>query len=143
MASADLAQVVAVAVVSRGNRPLFLCCVDGGDELRFHHVVHSSLDVFDERRAGAAQPGAQPDPYLGLLQPAVDCRVYGYMTNTETKLIVIVSEGEAREVELRQLFRRLHALVINAVSNPFYVAGTPIISKKFEGGVRQLVRGAR
>ncbi|KAG8470792.1 hypothetical protein KFE25_009213 [Diacronema lutheri] len=145
MAAADArAQAVCVAVVSRANRPLFVCRVaEGVDELRLHHVVHSCLDIFDERRAAPTPPGAQADAYLGLLQPAVDFRVYGYVTNTATKLVVVMSDGDVRELELRQLLRRLHGLVIHAVSNPFYVAGTPIVSTKFEAGVRQLVASAR
>jgi hypothetical protein len=138
------ARVVCVAVVSRLNRPLYLRCFgDESEELRFHHIVHSSLDIFEERRATPVQPGVQLDPYLGLLQPSVELRVYGYISNTDTKLVAILTDGEARDAELRQLFRRLHALVIDAISNPFYVAGHQLASKKFEQGVRQLATGAR
>lgn len=143
--STEPARVMCVAVVSRENRPLFLCCAEGAEELGFHHIVHSSLDIFEERRPGPAPPGAAPqDPYLGLLQPAVDFRVYGYLTSTEAKLVAVLSDGgDAREAELRQLFRRLHGLVIAALSNPFYAAGTPIASAKFGAAARQLVAGAR
>ncbi|KAJ1618919.1 Sedlin [Pavlovales sp. CCMP2436] len=137
------ARLLSAAVVSRANRPLFLgCLATGMDELRLSHVVHSSLDIFDERRAVPTPPGTPVDPYLGLLQPAVDFRVYGYMTSSETKMILVMSDGDIKEPELRQLFRRLHALVVDAFSNPFYVAGNMIASKKFDAGVRQLAVAA-
>lgn len=136
--------VLCVAVISRTNRPVYLrCFADTVDEVRIHHVVHSSLDIFDERRAASssAAPGAPQsnDPYLGLLLPSVDYRVYGYATSTETKLVVVLPDGEARDAELRQLFGRLHRVVLDATSNPFHVPGGALVSPRFEAAVRQLV----
>lgn len=144
MASPSRLDVLCVAVVSRENRPVFLrCFADTVDEVRIHHVVHSALDIFDERRAASAVPGAPPyDPYLGLLLPSVDYRVYGYATSTETKLVVVLPDGDARDAELRQLFARLHRIVLDTTSNPFHVPGGAIASPRFEAAVRQLV-GAR
>ena len=141
MATAARLDVICVAVVSRANRPVYLrCFADMVDEVRIHHVVHSSLDIFDERRAASAAPGAPPyDPYLGLLLPSVDYRVYGYATSTETKLVVVLPDGDARDPELRQLFGRLHRVVLDATSNPFHVPGGALVSPRFEAAVRQLV----
>jgi hypothetical protein len=141
MATAPRLDVLCVAVVSRANRPIYLrCFAETVDEAHIHHVVHSSLDIFDERRAAPAAPGAPPaDPYLGLLLPSVDYRVYGYMTSTETKLVIVLPDGDARDAELRQLFGRLHRIVLDVTSNPFHVPGGAIVSPRFEAAVRQLV----
>lgn len=38
-----------------------------------------------------------------------------------------------------QFFRRLHAVFIDQVCNPFYVPNTPIESKKLDAAVQNLI----
>lgn len=58
-------------------------------------------------------------------------QVFGYVTNTRIKFIIIVdsSTTSLRDNETRQMFRRLHLAYTNAIANPFYVPGQQIKSK--------------
>merc|ERR1719263_1888700 len=69
-----------------------------------------------------------PEPFLGLLTPALimleDYNVWGYVTATRVKILAIVRDGASKnrkdeENILRSLFRSLHALYVDAASNPF------------------------
>jgi hypothetical protein len=123
-------------------------------------------------------PGEVPEPYLGLLYPTEDFRVYGYITNSATKFVLVLDQAAAGaggaggagagasarpaaaaaaaaagahapslvsprgvdERELRALFRRLHALYVDASSNPMYTYGSPITSRRFDEGVAAILR---
>lgn len=37
-----------------------------------------------------------------------------------------------------QIFRRMHTAFADAVSNPFYVLGTPLVSPRFDASVRTI-----
>ena len=48
------------------------------------------------------------------------------MTNTRIKFILIVDSSNAtslRDNEIRQMFRKLHTVYTQLLSNPFYVPG--------------------
>lgn len=89
-----------VAVIADNNRLLYLRTADCPDPLFYHFKAHAALDVIEDklskrRRAGAhstvaAGPTQQQhqswEPYLGLLYPMEDHRVYGYVTNTNVKV---------------------------------------------------------
>ena len=52
--------------------------------------------------------------------------MYGYVTNTRIKFILIVDSSNAtslRDNEIRQMFRKLHTVYTQLLSNPFYVPG--------------------
>jgi hypothetical protein len=76
------------------------------------------------------------DLYLGSLFATEKKRVYGYVTNTRIKFIIIVhinsTVGQTRDNEIRQMFRRLHTAYTQLLSNPFYTPGEEITSKRFE-----------
>ena len=105
-------------------------------------------------RLGPAAVAAQkdspkPEPYLGLLYPIEDLRVYGYLSTSKVKLIAVLDDEEVKDAEMRavraldappappppgpphralselgalmpQFFRRLHGLYVDTVSNPFH-----------------------
>ncbi|EOD28223.1 hypothetical protein EMIHUDRAFT_58777, partial [Emiliania huxleyi CCMP1516] len=112
------------------NNPLYLRtfgAAGGGeaapDTLRFHFIVHAALDHVEEKLASqrtAAAGGGKLDPYLGLLYPIEDYRVYGYVTNSRAKLLTVVDDDEVKDAEMRALFRRLHTLYVDTISNPFH-----------------------
>ena len=112
------------------NNPLYLRtfgAAGGGeaapDTLRFHFIVHAALDHVEEKLASqrtAAAGGVKLDPYLGLLYPIEDYRVYGYVTNSRAKLLTVVDDDEVKDAEMRALFRRLHTLYVDTISNPFH-----------------------
>jgi hypothetical protein len=59
--------------------------------------------------------------YLGLLYALEDLMVYGYVTNTKIKFIVVlgITDTAVRDVDMRILMRRLHAAYSAWVCNPF------------------------
>lgn len=99
-------------------------------------------------------PGEVPEPYLGLLFPTEEFRVFGYVTNSATKFILVLGAEDAagaaaagqqqqqqREDALRAVFRRLHALYVDVVAcNPLYNVGAPIASARFDAGAAAILR---
>lgn len=76
---------------------------------------------------------------MGLLYPTEDYKVYGYLTSTQVKLILVTSTFNAKETTVRQVFEKLHKAYIDAISNPFYTHGTKIESLGFSKIVDQIV----
>ena len=141
---------VCIAVLDRQSTPLKLCTNDSSREVAFHYIVHTSLDVIEERCQSSTsappstvKPTAEPlrDLYLGMLYSTEQHKVFGYVTNTSIKFIVIVesSNTNIRDNEIRQMFRKLHTGYSNMLYNPFYLPNTPIESKKFDAVVQSLL----
>ena len=133
--------VAAVAVIGKQNNPLFLqhfAATD--DELKFHYIVHTSLDIVEERASKGASAG---DMFLGLLCPIEDYRVYGFITNTQVKLIVVFEEVSVREAEVKLFMERFHMLYVDTMSNPFVEIGAKITSNQFKAGLQQLLKQGR
>merc|ERR1711924_230058 len=78
---------------------------------------------------GTRKPGS--DSYLGLLYPTEDYKVFGYLTCTNVKLILVADALNAKEANVKRVFQGLHTAYINAVSNPFYTPYTKIDSPTF------------
>ncbi|KAF7723509.1 Trafficking protein particle complex subunit 2-like protein [Apophysomyces ossiformis] len=51
-----------------------------------------------------------------------DLAVYGYITNTRVKFIVVVSitDGIIRDADMKAIFRTIHSAYVSQVCNPFY-----------------------
>ena len=91
---------VCIAVLDRQSTPLKLCTNDPSKEVAFHYILHTSLDVIDERTqlsslAPTANPGTKTteplrDLYLGVLYSTEQHKVFGYVTNTNVKFVIIV-----------------------------------------------------
>ncbi|OQR83887.1 trafficking protein particle complex subunit 2-like protein [Achlya hypogyna] len=126
--------ICCVAIVGANNNPLFVRSFDEDDDLSFHYIVHISLDIIEEK-----VKMSKDDMYLGFLGPVEDFRVYGYVTNTLVKLVVVVQDAPIKESEMRVLFTELHKLYVNAMSNPFAIIGERITSEKFEHKVYNLI----
>eukprot|EP00775_Hariotina_reticulata_P001699 gene1699-2045_t len=143
--------VVCAAVVGQQNNPLFLqrysaqhqlqhqSQLNTLDEVKFHYMVHASLDAVEEKVLLRRTPGEVPELYLGLLYPTEEFRVYGYITNTHIKFVLVLDESTPHEPALQSLFRRLHTLWVDASSNPLYSHGLPMTSPVFGQGVAALV----
>ena len=118
--------VVGTAVLGKANNPLYIKAF-GSDDLRFHFIVHTALDFIEEKVAaqrhaaqqGAGASAAKQDPYLGMLYPIEELRVYGYLSACRVKLIAVIDEEEVKDEQMRALFRRLHSLYVDTMSNPF------------------------
>ena len=140
---------ICIAVLDRNSTPLALSTNDPSKELSFHYVVHTSIDVIEEKCNVSSTPGVAKtsaagvpantaldqtrDLYLGILYSTEAHKVYGFVTNTKIKFIIIVESSNTtlRDNEIRQMFRKLHIAYTNLLSNPFYIPGASIDSKKF------------
>ncbi|ESN95910.1 hypothetical protein HELRODRAFT_126817, partial [Helobdella robusta] len=115
------------------NYPLYFKTIHEDDDLNFFYTVHTSLDVIEERMTVNVHKNTNEmrEPYLGLLYPTEDYRVYGYVTNTKTKFLILVDSGNnnLRDNEIKMMFRQLHNAYVELMSNPFYTPGESITSK--------------
>jgi len=132
-----------VAIVAPGNNPLYIQTFRADnrisgmqeDPIKFHYILHCSLDAFEEKAVSTSGS----DSYLGLLYPTEDYKVYGYLTSTHVKLILVTHNFNSKETSVRKVFESLHAAYIDAISNPFYTPGKKIESKAFERRVDDIV----
>jgi len=125
------------------NYPLFLRTVSPEEELKFHYTVHTSLDVVEEKVSSLTKSSNDPrELYLGLLYPTEDYKVYGYVTNSKIKFVVVVESANTalRDNEIRTMFRRLHVAYTDMFCNPFYNPGENITSRKFEDTVVKMMK---
>ncbi|KAG5395402.1 hypothetical protein IGI04_025365 [Brassica rapa subsp. trilocularis] len=133
--------IVCVAVVGHQNNPLYIqSFTEAEDALKLHHIVHCSLDVIDERVNNPSKSGTTlNEAFLGLLYPPLNYKVYGYLTNTKVKFIMVTTDLDVRDTDVRSFFRKFHAAYVDAVSNPFHVPGKKITSRTFSESVTNIV----
>ncbi|XP_012868074.1 PREDICTED: trafficking protein particle complex subunit 2-like protein [Dipodomys ordii] len=119
------------AVHSR-NYPLYIRSTPMENELKFHYMVHTSLDVIEEKISAMGKALVdQRELYLGLLYPTEDYKVYGYVTNSKVKFVMVVDSSNTalRDNEIRSMFRKLHNSYTDVMCNPFYNPGDRIQSR--------------
>ena len=98
--------------------------------------------VAAQRQAAQGGSGGNSkfDSYLGLLYPIEEYRVYGFLSNCRVKLIVVLDEEEVKDGEMKALFRRLHALYVDTVSNPFHTPDSELYGcASFDRQVERIV----
>uniref|UniRef100_A0A7S4GI79 Trafficking protein particle complex subunit 2-like protein n=1 Tax=Eutreptiella gymnastica TaxID=73025 RepID=A0A7S4GI79_9EUGL len=128
--------VSACAVIGKWNNPLYIKVwmpPSGQDELKLPFLLHSCLDIVEEK----LRAQTPPDLFLGPLIPIEEFRTYGYVGNTQTKLIV-ATLGEAQEAHIKRLCQKLNDYVVATICNPFYTPDTPINSREFDSRVESL-----
>lgn len=124
------------------NYPLFIKTIPTDNELKFYYTVHTSLDVVEEKISSVGKNTNElRELYLGLLYPTEDYKVYGYVTNTKVKFVIVVESinSSLRDNEIRSMFRKLHNAYVDMVCNPFYTPGENITSQKFENVVMSMM----
>ncbi|XP_058669622.1 trafficking protein particle complex subunit 2-like protein isoform X1 [Ammospiza caudacuta] len=97
---------VCIAVIAKENYPLYIRSVPTENELKFHYTVHTSLDVVDEKISAMGKALVdQRELYLGLLYPTEDYKVYGYVTNSKVKFVMVVDSSNTalRDNEIRSV----------------------------------------
>ncbi|CAG8692776.1 13112_t:CDS:2, partial [Ambispora leptoticha] len=57
-------------------------------DLKYHYIAHTSCDVIEERVTSGPKT---TDAYLGLLYAMEDLAVYGYLTNTRVKFVIVLA----------------------------------------------------
>uniref|UniRef100_A0A8C3CA15 Trafficking protein particle complex subunit 2-like protein n=1 Tax=Cairina moschata TaxID=8855 RepID=A0A8C3CA15_CAIMO len=133
---------VCVAVIAKENYPLYIRSVPTENELKFHYTVHTSLDVVDEKISAMGKALVdQRELYLGLLYPTEDYKVYGYVTNSKVKFVMVVDSSNTalRDNEIRSMFRKLHNSYTDIMCNPFYNPGDRIHSRAFDNMVNSMM----
>jgi hypothetical protein len=98
------------------------CC-----SVRHRFVLHSALDRLEQlttnpdgtMKKKIAINNAKNNNFLGLLLPIEETRVYGYITNTQIKFILIVEDDDNIDVEIQRLFNDIHESYIQDIMNPF------------------------
>uniref|UniRef100_H3AI50 Trafficking protein particle complex subunit 2-like protein n=1 Tax=Latimeria chalumnae TaxID=7897 RepID=H3AI50_LATCH len=102
------------------NYPLYIKSVATENELKFHYTVHTSLDVVDEKISAMGKALVdQRELYLGLLYPTEDYKVYGYVTNSKVKFVMVVDssntalrDNEIRSVSISAGYRRCFYIAV-------------------------------
>ncbi|RIA83791.1 Sedlin [Glomus cerebriforme] len=130
-------KIQSIAIIGKQNNPLYIKNFSVfHPDLKYHYIAHTSCDVIDER-VGAAGPEAA-DTYLGLLYAMEDLDVYGYVTNTRVKFVVVLSvTNPVKNTVMKNLFKKIHNVYINQVCNPFYNLDgkKSIVSKRFVAAI--------
>ncbi|MEW5303234.1 MAG: hypothetical protein WDW38_001554 [Sanguina aurantia] len=129
--------ITAISIVGQQNNPLFLRTyphLTGEQLLKYHYIVHCSLDAFEERvlLRTPGVTGEASDTFLGLLYPTEECKAYGLLTNTQTKFVLVLDDKLVKEDAVGQALKRIAGIYVNATQNPFHVFGQPLTSSKFE-----------
>ncbi|XP_057657068.1 trafficking protein particle complex subunit 2-like protein [Diorhabda carinulata] len=135
---------VCAAIVGKDNSPKFFTTINPDEELHFQYKVLSSLDVVEEKLNSVQKGGADMrELYLGMLLSLETHKIYGYVTNTKIKFIIIVDSTNMtlRDNEIRSMFRKIHSEYADIVSNPFYIPGDPICSKAFTSSIKNIITG--
>jgi hypothetical protein len=59
--------------------------------LKYHFLAHSALDIIEERIVSGAKT---IDTYFGLLHVLEEVSVYGFLTNSLVKIIIMIEGGD-------------------------------------------------
>jgi hypothetical protein len=108
----------AVAFISPQNHPILIRTFSKQDELKYHYIAHTSLDVIEERVNSGSK---QTECYLGLLYAMEDVAVYGYITPLRVKIVLALalSDSVVRDADVIMIFKAFHMAFYSAISNPF------------------------
>ncbi|CAG9799629.1 unnamed protein product [Chironomus riparius] len=131
-----------VAIISKDNSPLYVLAADIEKEIELQYCFHSALDIVEEKSNTANKNPDTRDLFLGLLYATELYKIYGYMTNTKIKFILIVDSLNSafRENEIRAMFRSIHIEYVNYISNPFIIPNEQIFSKTFDRNIRNICK---
>ncbi|XP_055520890.1 trafficking protein particle complex subunit 2-like protein isoform X2 [Leucoraja erinacea] len=114
---------VCVAVIAKENYPLYIKTIPTENELKFHYTVHTSLDVVEEKISAVGKALVdQRELYLGLLYPTEDYKVYGYVTNTKVKFVIVVDSSNIalrdNEIHVQETAQFLHGCHVQPILQP-------------------------
>ena len=112
MDSRRIRDVYAVAIIGANQQPIYIrtfgeeksvSCGEGEQDVWFHYYIHMSLDIVEEKLKLGAMPGtpSRVSSYLGLLCPIENFRVYGYVTCSKIKLVLVVSDQVHKDSDVK------------------------------------------
>ncbi|KAK2951164.1 putative Trafficking protein particle complex subunit [Blattamonas nauphoetae] len=134
-----MSRILCVSICSVNNEPLFLQNFDNTDLLQCHHLMYSSLDVVLELAKKADMIFQSRGRYLGEIFPFDDQKIYGYITPTNKKFLLMASKSIPEQQQLENFFKEFHRLYVNHISNPFIDCERKIDSPSFIEKVTALV----
>ncbi|KAG8982281.1 hypothetical protein FRB94_008933 [Tulasnella sp. JGI-2019a] len=115
----------AVGYISSQNHPILVrtFVTNQRDDLKYHYVAHTSLDVIEER-VSATKGG---ECYLGHLYSMEDLAVYGWVAPSKLKIVVALAltDNVVKDKEVVTIFKALHLAYHRALSNPFLRLNAP------------------
>uniref|UniRef100_A0A2K5C861 Trafficking protein particle complex subunit 2-like protein n=1 Tax=Aotus nancymaae TaxID=37293 RepID=A0A2K5C861_AOTNA len=84
---------------------------------------------------------ARRERNLRQLYPTGTSKVYGYVTNSKVKFVMVVDSSNTalRDNEIRSMFRKLHNSYTDVMCNPFYTPGDRIQSRAFDNMVTSMM----
>ena len=109
------------------------------------HVLTTWLTLVISRALQSTSPF---ELYLGQLAYLEDYRAYGCYSNTHNKVILLCDSpglnsfsvaDAAENNHIREAIGSIRDAFVKATQNPFHPAGQPIVSKRFDSQVGQLV----
>merc|ERR1711916_406814 len=80
---------------------------------------------------------------VGVLFPTEDYNVYGHVTSSGAKLILVIDDLGMDVHKITTFLREFAFLYCDVVCNPFYEIGTPIQSPKFKERLGMLLNTLR
>ena len=101
-----------------------------------------ALPVTLRRQTASAVGSAKPptDNFLGCLLLALDHKVFGWVTNTNTVIILCVKDVPLQESRLKTLLRDVHRAWVNVHSGPSW--GKDAVSPRFAREVAALLEAS-
>lgn len=127
----------AIAILNTANCPLLLrTSLDGIDKeeaTKLIYLMHASLDIVQEK---AEQPTSR-DNFLGVLYQCEQYKIYGLMSTTKVKILLMISQrynqNQPRENDIRFMLKSIHKAYVDATAmNPFYKPNEPVKSKRLD-----------
>jgi hypothetical protein len=145
-----------IAIIGKKDEPIYFWSEESDEEaLNLKQLAHGALDVVDERMetAKASQQDAKApafEPYLGKLMSSGDYEVFGYLSNTRIKVIVVcgmayqsaTEDGSPRNKnELMHTFvSNVYGIYSNEVRNPLQPLNDLCRSDKFNEAIAAIAR---
>lgn len=126
----------AIAIVNTTNCPLLIRTslddVDKEEATKLIYLMHASLDIVEEK---SEQPTSR-DNFLGILYQCEQYKIYGLMSTTKVKVLLLLNLKMnygflPRENDIRQMLKNIHRSFVDATAmNPFYKPNEPVNSKR-------------
>ena len=142
-----------VCFVGKSNGPLFhFTDEEQAESLNLQMIANSSLDIMEERMEDSKQ-GTTLELFMGQLLSVDDYKVYGYLSNTKIKTIVICSNmGDyaadsprpgSNGMTLKEFTLQMYSLYVKDCQNPFQSIDESCNSKSFKVQVQQMCKNFR
>lgn len=143
-----------VAIIGKRDEPLFFWTEESEEEsLALKQLSHGALDVIEERLEAAKavddSKGAF-DLFLGQLMTSGDYEIFGFISNTKIKVIVICgvmynsiaddNSPRSNKQSMRNFMTTLYGFYVSDAMNPLQSLSDPCRSETFSNKVATAAR---